>query len=155
MVVRDRASKVWRDPRDGSVGDVQRTSDLNWLERWIDTADPVHFGTFGGLWSKAVWFVFGIGLSALALTGAYLQVQRQRRKHGPAAVRKARARRLCADGRDCGGGRGRRMVRNSLVRDAVQRPLELSEVALPTVVIIGAWVTTTIGTLGAWVWKVR
>lgn len=155
MLVRDRASKVWVNPRDGSVIDVQRTSDLNWLQRWIDTADPVHFGNFGGLWSKAVWFVFGVFLSAMALTGAYLQVQRQRRKHGPAAVRKpvlvAYALTIAILAVAAVGGWFEIRSYGMPSRGHSSFP----EVALPIVVFIGAWVATTIGALGAWVWKVR
>ncbi len=35
-------------------------------------ADPLHFGYFAGFYSKIVYFVFEIILSALAITGSYL-----------------------------------------------------------------------------------
>lgn len=80
VLVRNRAAKAWVDSRTGAPLGVQRPGQLTLYERWIETADPLHFGDFGGLWSKAVWFLFGLGLSGLSLTGAYLQVKRQQRR---------------------------------------------------------------------------
>ena len=85
-LVRDRAARVWLDSRSGAVLRVQRSADQSAYERWIDMADPLHFGNFGGMWSKLVWFLFGLGLSGLSLSGAYLQVKRQQRR-SPAHVR--------------------------------------------------------------------
>lgn len=79
-LTRDRGARVWLDARDGSTIAIRRAGELSPLHRWIDMADPLHFGNFGGLWSKAVWFVFGLGLSGLCLTGAYLQAKRQQRQ---------------------------------------------------------------------------
>lgn len=87
-LVRDRAAKAWIDARAGSAVAVQRPGQLSAYHRWSDTADPLHFGNFGGLWVKAVWFLFGLGLSGLCLTGAYLQAKRQARRDGHVALRR-------------------------------------------------------------------
>ena len=39
-------------------------------------ADPLHFGTFGGLATKAIWFVFGAILTGMAVTGVLIYSQR-------------------------------------------------------------------------------
>ena len=78
-LVRDRAARVWLDARNGEVIAVRRAAEMHPLHRWIETADPLHFGNFAGLWSQAIWFVAGLGMSGLCLTGAYLQAKRQQR----------------------------------------------------------------------------
>lgn len=82
VLVRDRAARICLDSRSGEVIDIRRPGDMTVLHRWIDTADPLHFGNFGGLISKLLWFAFGLGLSAMCLTGAYLQAMRQVRNRG-------------------------------------------------------------------------
>jgi uncharacterized iron-regulated membrane protein len=69
-LVRDRAAKVWVDAAKGEVLARQHVADLTPYQRWIDTADLLHFGSFAGLPLKGLWFLAGLGLSGLCISGA-------------------------------------------------------------------------------------
>jgi uncharacterized iron-regulated membrane protein len=155
LLVRDRSARVWLDPRDGSVVRAQRTADLTLYERWIETADPVHFGNFGGLASKFVWFVFGLALSALSLTGAYLQVKRQQKRHSYLSTRTPvgiayglTLALLCVSA--IGGWYE---IRNYGFPIAVQA--QLSPVPLAVTAFLATWVLSTLAALTLWMLKVR
>ncbi|MGV3486945.1 MAG: PepSY-associated TM helix domain-containing protein [Planctomycetaceae bacterium] len=75
-LVRDRANKVLIDPNTGDAFFTQRAEQLGPYARWVETADPLHFGDFAGITSKLVWFGLGMMLSLLMPTGAYLWVCR-------------------------------------------------------------------------------
>jgi uncharacterized iron-regulated membrane protein len=79
-LVRPRANTVRVDPVTGEVLSTQRGTDLGLHHRIADMADPLHFGTFGGLWSQAVWGLFGLLLSSLMLTGGWLWHLRAEKK---------------------------------------------------------------------------
>lgn len=79
ILVRDRANKMYLDPRDGRVVHYQTAHDLSAYWRWSHMADPIHFGTFGGLATKFIWFAFGIFLSGLSLSGGWLHLKRLQR----------------------------------------------------------------------------
>jgi uncharacterized iron-regulated membrane protein len=78
-LVRDRANAVFLDPFDGQVIGVRRADGGGILERWIDTADSLHFGYFGGIVTKALWAFLGLSVSVSILSGAYLSFRRVRR----------------------------------------------------------------------------
>lgn len=152
-LVRDRANYLLLDPANGSIVQRQAAADVGWPARWVDTADPLHFGNFGGLWSKLLWFVFGLLLSALPLTGAYLHVQRLRStglRAGwtgtGAAVALTSLVLLVAV-----WAGWRELVTYGPVVDGVQVP---PQVPPATVGFIAAWVLSTLAALAAWAWFV-
>ncbi len=57
------------NPFDGHVEAVRRLGDRTPLEFVTESMHPLHTGDFGGLWSKAIWFVFGLLLSLMVLSG--------------------------------------------------------------------------------------
>lgn len=79
ILVRDRTNKVNFHPFSGELINVQLAQDLSLAWRWVDTADPLHFGDFGGFLTKLIWLVFGLALNALILSGAWLYLRRVRR----------------------------------------------------------------------------
>jgi uncharacterized iron-regulated membrane protein len=77
LLVRERANAVEIDPVSGEALHVSRAAEMGWRQRWTHTADPLHFGGFGGLWSKLVWFASGLLLSALCFSGVLVYCLRR------------------------------------------------------------------------------
>jgi uncharacterized iron-regulated membrane protein len=78
ILVRERANMVAVDPFRQVLLGRSDGRDLSLHQRIAEAADPLHFGTWGGLPSKLVWFLFGAALTALSLTGAWLYLLRIR-----------------------------------------------------------------------------
>lgn len=75
-LVRDRTNGVELNPFTGEVLAVHRAEGMPPVERWVHTADPLHFGDFGGLASKLVWVVVGLAMCLSAASGVVIYIKR-------------------------------------------------------------------------------
>ncbi|OZI61826.1 hypothetical protein CAL28_21515 [Bordetella genomosp. 11] len=71
-LLRERANAVAVDMGTGEVLGRNAGTEMSAHQRIAEMADPLHFGTFGGWPVRWLWFVFGLMLTSLSLTGAYL-----------------------------------------------------------------------------------
>ena len=147
VLVRDRANAVMINASSGVTVLSQDAADLGWPARWVDTADPLHFGNFGGLISKTIWFLFGLLLSGLTLTGAYLHERRQQRHR----VEPRRRRGVII---------AYAVTVVALIAAAVGAIQEFPMYApIPplaaTWYFIGSWVLSTLAVLTLWMWKLK
>lgn len=88
-LVRNRGNLIYLHPATGDVLRIKNARTVPLIERWIDTADPLHFGDFGGLATKLVWFAFGLVLSFLSFSGFWLTLRRTLRSRNPKPAHRA------------------------------------------------------------------
>jgi len=84
--------RVEIDSREGSLISATPARSRSAAEFLDRHADPLHFGTFGGLISKSLWFVFGLAVTGMMPLGAVIWLRRLSRNHPtppPGAVRPA------------------------------------------------------------------
>jgi hypothetical protein len=81
-LIRERGNQINLDRRTGEVLLKSGTSELPTY--WIisNAVDPLHFGNFGGLATKIIWFIFGLTLCGLILTGTYLHIKKLHKNNG-------------------------------------------------------------------------
>lgn len=75
-LVRERTNAVFIDPATDRIIGRRVAHDMGVGERIVHTADPLHFGTFGGLKTKLIWAAFGLLLTGMAASGAYIYAKR-------------------------------------------------------------------------------
>lgn len=75
-LVRERTNAVFIHPATGTVLGQRAAHRMPLGERIVHTADPLHFGNFGGLATKLIWVVFGLVLTGMAASGALIFVRR-------------------------------------------------------------------------------
>ncbi len=76
-LVRKRANRVYVDPLNNEVVEVQKAEEIPAVMYVNDIADPIHFGSWGGLATKILWFFGGLSISGLVLTGIWIALKRQ------------------------------------------------------------------------------
>lgn len=76
VLVRHRANAVWTSAATGEPLLLADARDLSLHQRISEAADPLHFGTFGGYWTKIPWFLFGLLLTGLSVSGVALYAMR-------------------------------------------------------------------------------
>jgi len=79
-LVRNRANRVYIDTSNYKVIKAQNAEDVPTIMYINDIADPLHFGYWGGLTTKIVWFFGGLGISILVLTGVGISLKREAKK---------------------------------------------------------------------------
>lgn len=83
VLVRHRANAVWVDPTTNEVLLTTDGRNMTLHQRIGEMADPLHFGYFGGYWTKVPWFLFGLLMTGLSVSGAAiysLRIAREREK---------------------------------------------------------------------------
>jgi hypothetical protein len=76
LLTADNANRVTIDPVRCAPTRQLLADRQNGLVRLFLAANPLHFGTFGGLFTKVLWFCFGSVLTAISITGAIIYSQR-------------------------------------------------------------------------------
>ena len=81
-LVRARANVVAVAAATGTVTLVTDARALGLHQRIGEAADPLHFGTFGGYWTKILWVACGLMATSLALSGTAVHALRIGRANG-------------------------------------------------------------------------
>lgn len=76
VLVRDRANNLIFDPVTAELLSQRQGKSLSFHARISEAADPLHFGTWGGYWSKILYFTFGLVLTSLCITGTIIYAHR-------------------------------------------------------------------------------
>lgn len=57
------------NPWTGEILDERTPDNMNTLQTLSHIANPLHYGTIGGIWTKIIWFIFGVLLTGMSITG--------------------------------------------------------------------------------------
>ncbi|MBU2996664.1 PepSY domain-containing protein [Cellulophaga baltica] len=87
-LVRYRANRVWLHPLTYDVVGIQKATEVGAKTLINDSADMLHFGVWGGLITKIIWFFFGLCLSTLVLTGIVIRLKKKTKKEADLKVAK-------------------------------------------------------------------
>lgn len=57
------------NPWNGQIENSYSPETMTGLQTVMHLADPLHYGTFAGIWSKILWFIFGLLLTGMSISG--------------------------------------------------------------------------------------
>lgn len=57
------------NPWTGAIASERSPKKMTVLQTLSHIADPLHYGSIGGLWTKIIWFLFGVLLTGMSITG--------------------------------------------------------------------------------------
>ncbi|MCF2948003.1 PepSY domain-containing protein [Paraglaciecola aquimarina] len=60
---------VMVNPWTGEIEDERNPEKMAALETLTNVVNPLHYGTIGGIWTKIIWFIFGVLLTGMSITG--------------------------------------------------------------------------------------
>jgi len=75
-LVRDAANRVVVNPISGDVVMTTRASEQGLGFFLLESMDPLHFGDFAGIVSKAIYFLFGLFTLLMSATGIWMWLRR-------------------------------------------------------------------------------
>jgi len=64
--------KMSINPWNGDIEASQSPESMTPLQTLSHIADPLHYGTIGAIWTKILWFVFGVILSGMSIIGFFI-----------------------------------------------------------------------------------
>lgn len=57
------------NPWTGDVAGERDPDKMTVVQTLSHIANPLHYGTIGGIWTKIIWFIFGVLLTGMSITG--------------------------------------------------------------------------------------
>ncbi|MEM7107678.1 MAG: PepSY-associated TM helix domain-containing protein [Bacteroidota bacterium] len=75
-LVRNRANRIFLHPLTLEVIGIQEAKKISTVTWLNDIADPLHFGYWGGIITKIIWFIGGMAISGLVLSGIWVALKR-------------------------------------------------------------------------------
>jgi uncharacterized iron-regulated membrane protein len=57
------------NPWTGVIESVRQPDEMATLQTLSHIVNPLHYGNIGGLWTKGIWFLFGVLLTGMSITG--------------------------------------------------------------------------------------